>query len=94
MAALKQMKEALKLKDCVNNKCPWSGKVVPENSLTLYKNNVVGFCCPGCRDTFDNLVKENKVSDEKYKKAVAHFDESIDKESDLNEDETTNQSKL
>mmetsp|Transcript_55081 Transcript_55081/g.49582 ORF Transcript_55081/g.49582 Transcript_55081/m.49582 type:complete len:93 (+) Transcript_55081:39-317(+) len=82
MAALKQMKEALKLKDCVNNKCPWSNKAIPENALTLYKNNVVGFCCTGCRDTFDKLVEENKTSDDKYKKAVDHFDKSIDNGSD------------
>ena len=77
MAAEKQIKEALKLSDCVNDKCPWSKKVVPENSLTIYKNNVVGFCCPGCRDDFDKLVEEKKFEDKQYIKATNLFDQKI-----------------
>ena len=44
---------ALKLEDCVNETCPWSGKPVSPDSLTLYKGSVVGFCNPGCRDKFE-----------------------------------------
>ena len=43
----------LLLEDCVNTTCPWSGKPVSEDSLTLYRGTVVGFCNTGCRDKFD-----------------------------------------
>ena len=42
----------LKLEDCVNQACPWSGKPVDAASLTTYRGKVVGFCNPGCRDKF------------------------------------------
>ena len=42
----------LKLEDCVNQVCPWSGKPVDAASLTTYRGKVVGFCNPGCRDKF------------------------------------------
>lgn len=44
---------ALRIGDCVNDVCPWSGKPVSEDSLTLYRGAVVGFCNPGCRDKFE-----------------------------------------
>lgn len=50
----------LKLEDCINEVCPWSGKPVSPDSLTRYRDKVVGFCNPGCRDQFE--------------KAVAHFE--------------------
>jgi hypothetical protein len=43
----------LRLEDCVNRTCPWSGKPVSADSLTLYKGQVVGFCNTGCRDKFE-----------------------------------------
>jgi hypothetical protein len=43
----------LKLEDCVNDNCPWSGKPVSADSLTRYKGKIVGFCNTGCRDKFD-----------------------------------------
>ena len=43
----------LKLKDCVNDTCPWSGKPVSADSLTRYRGMVVGFCNTGCRDKFE-----------------------------------------
>jgi hypothetical protein len=43
----------LKLEDCINAVCPWSGKPVSADSLTLYKGKVVGFCNTGCRDKFE-----------------------------------------
>jgi hypothetical protein len=43
----------LRLEDCVNTHCPWSGEPVSADSLTLYKGNVVGFCNTGCRDKFE-----------------------------------------
>ena len=43
----------LRLEDCVNGVCPWSGKPVSADSLTLYKGEVVGFCNTGCRDKFE-----------------------------------------
>jgi len=43
----------LKLEDCVNDVCPWSGKPVSADSLSLYRGKVVGFCNTGCRDKFE-----------------------------------------
>lgn len=53
----------LLLEDAVNETCPWSGKPISADSLTLYRGKVVGFCNPGCRD--------------KFAVAVAHFDEAL-----------------
>jgi len=46
----------LVLEDCVNDVCPWSGEPVAADSLTLYRGRVVGFCNPGCRDTFERAI--------------------------------------
>ena len=54
----------LKIEDCVNDICPWSGDPVSEDSLTIYNGRVVGFCNPGCRD--------------KFEKATKHFDKHIE----------------
>ena len=40
------MADRLRLEDCVNDVCPWSGEPVSADSLTLYKG-------AGCRDKFD-----------------------------------------
>lgn len=50
------MNSGLEIGDAVNETCPWSGKPVKEDSLTLYRGKVVGFCNPGCRDTFEKAV--------------------------------------
>jgi hypothetical protein len=42
----------LRLEDCVNETCPWSGRPVNADSLALYRGQVVGFCNAGCRDKF------------------------------------------
>jgi hypothetical protein len=42
----------LRPEDAVNESCPWSGKPVSADSLTLYRGQVVGFCNSGCRDKF------------------------------------------
>jgi YHS domain-containing protein len=47
---------ALDLADCLNAVCPWSGKPVAADSLTLYRGKVVGFCNPGCREKFETAV--------------------------------------
>ena len=47
----------LKLEDCVNEVCPWSGDPVSAGSLTIYRGKVVGFCNTGCRDKFDAAAK-------------------------------------
>ena len=47
----------LRSEDCVNTHCPWSGDPVSQDSLTLYKGQVVGFCNPGCRDKFDAATR-------------------------------------
>ena len=38
---------------CINRTCPWSGKPVSPDSLTVYRGKVVGFCNPGCKDKFE-----------------------------------------
>ena len=47
------MDDQLRLEDCVNQTCPWSGEPVSADSLTRYKGEVVGFCNTGCRDKFE-----------------------------------------
>ena len=56
---------SLRMEDCINKTCPWSGKPVRGDSLTLYLGNVVGFCNPGCRDKFET--------------ASRHFDTALSK---------------
>ena len=51
------MAHELRLEDCVNDVCPWSGKPVSGDSLTLYEGEVVGFCNKGCRDKFDAAAR-------------------------------------
>ena len=51
------MADALRLEDCVNQVCPWSGKPVSADSLTRYDGAIVGFCNPGCRDKFDAAAR-------------------------------------
>ena len=51
------MAGALDIKDCVNDVCPMSGKPVSEDSLTLYRGKVVGFCNTGCRDEFNKAAR-------------------------------------
>ena len=62
LAALRA--KPLDLADCVNETCPWSGKPVSADALTLHRGQVVGFCNPGCRDKFET--------------AVAHFEAALD----------------
>jgi len=57
------MADTLKLEDCINEVCPWSGKPVVADSLTRYQGQVVGFCNPGCK--------------EKFEKATAMFDAAL-----------------
>jgi YHS domain-containing protein len=60
------MAETLRISEAVNETCPWSGKSISEDALTVYKGKVVGFCNPGCRD--------------KFERAVAHFDAALARE--------------
>ena len=48
--------DQLRIEDAVNETCPWSGKPIAADSLTLYQGAVVGFCNPGCRDKFEAAV--------------------------------------
>ena len=62
------MKNAeLRLEECINETCPWSGKPVQADSLTLYQGQVVGFCNPGCRDKFEAAISH-------FEKALAKSD--------------------
>lgn len=49
---------ALRIEDAVNETCPWSGKPIAADSLTLYAGAVVGFCNPECRDRFATAVRQ------------------------------------
>jgi len=52
----------LKLEDCANAICPWSGDPVSADALTVYQGQTVGFCNPGCRDKFDKARNEFDAS--------------------------------
>ena len=60
------MNTKLSIADCVNETCPWSGKPVSADSLTIYRGSVVGFCNTGCRDKFES--------------AVAHFEAALNQQ--------------
>ena len=47
----------LDIADCINETCPWSGRPVQADSLTMYGGRVVGFCNTGCRDKFESAVR-------------------------------------
>ncbi|MGF1544657.1 MAG: glutathione S-transferase [Parvularculaceae bacterium] len=49
-------RDALRLEDCVNDVCPWSGRPVSADSLTSHRGATVGFCNPDCRDKFERAV--------------------------------------
>ena len=38
-----------RIAECINERCPFSGKPVGADSLTRYGGRVVGFCNPGTR---------------------------------------------
>ena len=46
----------LHIEEAVNETCPWSGKPIAADSLTLYRGAVVGFCNSGCRDKFEQAA--------------------------------------
>lgn len=47
----------LNIENCINTTCPWSGKPVSADSLTVYHGHVVGFCNSGCRDKFEKAIR-------------------------------------
>jgi hypothetical protein len=49
--------EPLRIEDAINETCPWSGKPIAADSLTLYKGAVVGFCNPDCCERFEAAVR-------------------------------------
>lgn len=49
--------ETLRIEDAVNDVCPWSGKPIAADALTLYNGAVVGFCNTDCRDRFAKAVQ-------------------------------------
>ena len=54
----------LRIEDAVNETCPWSGKPIAADSLTLYRGDVVGFCNPGCRDKFEAAIRHFEAARE------------------------------
>ena len=55
------------INDCINATCPWSGKPVQADSLTVYDEQVVGFCNPGCRDKFESAIRHFEDAKETLK---------------------------
>ena len=55
------------INDCINATCPWSGKPVQADSLTVYDEQVVGFCNPGCRDKFESAIRHFEDAKENLK---------------------------
>ena len=55
-------RKPLKVEDALNETCPWSGKPIKANALTLWDGSVVGFSRRDYRDKFD--------------KAIAHFEDA------------------
>ena len=56
------------INDCINATCPWSGKPVQADSLTVYDDQVVGFCNPGCRDKFESAIRHFEDAKENLKR--------------------------
>ena len=57
----------LNIEDAVNETCPWSGKPIAADSLTTYRDAVVGFGTPELRDRFEEAVKN-------FEQAIANRD--------------------
>ncbi|GJD56791.1 MULTISPECIES: glutathione S-transferase [Methylobacterium] len=49
--------ESLNIADAINETCPWSGKPISADALTLYNGAVVGFCNTECRDKFARAIQ-------------------------------------
>ena len=57
----------LNIDDAVNETCPWSGEAIAADSLTVYRDAVVGFAKPDLRDRFEAAVTH-------FEKAIADRD--------------------
>jgi hypothetical protein len=64
MARNGMVETPLDIENAVNETCPWSGKPIAADSLTIYREAVVGFGSPDLRDRFEAAIK--------------HFDKAID----------------
>src|SRR4051812_4578259 len=64
----------LRIEDTVNDTCPWSGKPIAADSLTLYNGAVVGFCNPDGGDKSPRAVQsfENAPQPRRVEKAGPH----------------------
>ena len=51
------LQHELHIEDAINETCPWSGKPISADSLTLYNGAVVGVCNPDCRDKLAKAVR-------------------------------------
>ncbi len=71
-ASVVSVEDVIKRNDpaTLNRHCPRSGSPVDEGSVTEYRNHLVGFCNPGCRDDFANNT-EACVAERR------HFDQLI-----------------
>jgi len=66
----------LRIEDAVNETCPWSGKPIAADSLTTYRDVVVGFCNPDCRDKFELAVHHFEAALQAKRRLEAHAGET------------------
>ena len=67
--------DTLRIEDAVNETCPWSGKPIAADSLTLYSGAVVGFCNPGCRDKFEAASRISRTRSQARRAETPGLDE-------------------
>ncbi len=73
---MSEASSSLRIEDAVNETCPWSGKPIAADSLTTYRDEVVGFCNPGCRDKFELAVHHFEAALQAKRRLAAHASET------------------
>ena len=53
------------MRKAINKYCPRSGKPVADDSLTEYRDHMVGFCNPDCRNDFASDMDKHE-NDRRY----------------------------
>ena len=62
----------------LNDRCPFSGRLVTAGSTAPYRRHIVGFCNPQCRDDFAHAAERQfREADDRILSAKNRFDEKI-----------------
>lgn len=70
----------------INDRCPFSGRMVTAGSTARYRDAVVGFCNPHCRDDFAAAARDGFAgADEKMLAAKDEFDALLSQRSTSSE---------